>query len=169
MKARALTDSEELPIELALRIRHPVMDPADLSRELGLEPTHTFRAGDPREPRSNIAPASAHAESYWLGSLNPAVWLSDIWPYAYARVDAAVRKPVKATAWTNLGSALAITARVLVRSHASLFERIRTEGGQASLLVTLSPIAVDSFSVTPEVSQMLADLGITVEFEMTSE
>lgn len=62
-----------------------------------------------------------------------------------------------------------MTTRVLVRSHTALFERIRTEGGQASLLVTLSPIAVDSFSVTPEVSQMLSDLGITVEFEMTSE
>jgi hypothetical protein len=168
MKATALTDPQEMPFELAFRIRHPSMDPADLSRELGLEPTHTFRAGELRETRSNISPASVHTESYWLGTLDPTAWLTDIWPAGYESVNASVGKPIKAAAWQDLGSALAMTARVLVRSHAALFERIRTEGGQVSLLVSLSAIAVDSFSVTPEVSQMLGELGITVEFEMTS-
>jgi hypothetical protein len=167
MTARALTESEQTPFEFAFRIRHPSMDPDDLTRELGLEPTHTFRAGELREPRTSVSPVSVHAESYWLGTLDPTAWLSDFWPPGYGSLDASVRKPIKAAAWKNLGSALAMTARVLVRSHAALFERIRNEGGQVSLLVSLSTIAVDSFSVAPEVSQMFGDLGITVEFEMT--
>jgi hypothetical protein len=51
----------------------------------------------------------------------------------------------------------------------ALFERIRLEGGQVCLLVSLSPVAVDSFSVAPEVSQIFGELGITIEFEMTSD
>jgi hypothetical protein len=43
------------------------------------------------------------------------------------------------------------------------------EGGQASLLVSLSPVAVDSFSVSAEVSQIFGELGITIEFEMASD
>jgi hypothetical protein len=169
MKARALADSEELAFELALRIRHPSMDPEDLSRELDLEPTHTFRAGQLREPRSSASPASVHAESYWLGTLDPTAWLADIWPTGFATIDTGARKPVKAAPWQNLGSALDMTARVLVRSHVALFERIRSDGGQVCLLVTLSPIAVDSFSVAPEVCQIFGELGITIEFEMMSD
>jgi len=168
MKARAIADSEQLAFELALRIRHPSLDPDALSKELGLEPTHTFRAGQLREPRSSASPASVHAESYWLGTLDPTAWLADIWP-GIASSDSAPRKPAKTIAWQSLGSALDMTARVLVRSHAALFERIRAEGGQVCLLVTLSPIAVDSFSVAPEVSQIFGQLGITIEFEMMTE
>jgi hypothetical protein len=168
MKARALEDSDELAFELALRIRHPSIDPDALSRELGLEPSHTFRAGQLREPRSSASPASVHAESYWLGSVDPTAWLTDIWP-GFASSDSAVRKPKAAAGWQNLGAALDMSARVLVRSHVSLFKRIRAEGGQACLLVSLSPVAVDSFSIAPEVSQILGELGITIEFEMMSD
>jgi hypothetical protein len=118
--------------------------------------------------RSSASPASVHAESYWLGTLDPTAWLADIWP-GIASSDSAPRKPAKTIAWQSLGSALDMTARVLVRSHAALFERIRAEGGQVCLLVTLSPIAVDSFSVAPEVSQIFGQLGITIEFEMMTE
>jgi hypothetical protein len=168
MKARALADSEQLAFELALRVRHPSLDPDALSKELGLEPTHTFRAGQLREPRSSASPASVHAESYWLGTLDPTAWLADIWP-GFASNDSPPKKPAKAIAWQSLGSALDMTARVLVRSHVPLFERIRAEGGQVCLLVTLSPIAVDSFSVAPEASQIFGELGITIEFEMMTE
>jgi hypothetical protein len=167
MKARAVTESEPIPFELALRIRHPSMDPAELSRELGLEPTHTFRAGQMREPRSSASPASVHAESYWLGALDPAGWLADIWPGLSTELPE--KRAIKTAAMKNLGMGLALCARALARSHAPLFERIRDEGGQASLLVSLSPVVVDNFSVAPEISQMLGDLGITVEFELAGE
>ena len=40
------------PFQLSLRIRHPSIDPASISRELQIEPEHSFRAGDPRESRA---------------------------------------------------------------------------------------------------------------------
>ena len=131
MKAKALADSPDSPFELALRVRHPSMDPADLSRELGFEPTHSFRAGEPRHPRSDAVAASVHGESYWLGRLDRTSWLS-AWLSSFGNLEAPANKLGRAVAW-NLGLALTVTTRSLFRSHAPLFERIRREGGQVSL------------------------------------
>lgn len=155
MRARALSNAHPLPFELSLRIRHPSMDPAKLSRELGLEAKHSFRAGEPRPSRHDAASPAVHGESYWLGTLDPTSWPSDTWASGIAK-----------NTTRSLGWALSLTARRLVRSHAALFERIRVEGGQASLLVALSATAVVSFSLAPEVSRIFSALGTTVEFEM---
>src|SRR5262245_27919444 len=72
MEARDLAEDRIPPFELAMRIRHPSLDPAEISRELQLEPEHSFKAGDPRTSSSGIAAASVHAESYWLSHLDPA-------------------------------------------------------------------------------------------------
>ena len=47
--------------------------------------------------------------------------------------------------------------------------RIGSEGGQVSLLVNVSSDEVSSFQVTPEVSRVLSELGIAVEFEFARE
>ncbi len=68
MEVRKVRETEPEPFQLSLRIRHPSLDPEELSRELNIEAAHCFRAGDPRASRSGIA--SVHPESYWLGALN---------------------------------------------------------------------------------------------------
>jgi hypothetical protein len=50
-----------------------------------------------------------------------------------------------------------------------LLNTICSEGGEISLLVTLSPTAVDTFSLPPQISRTFGELGITLEFEITSE
>ena len=165
MEARKLSRPQPLPFELSLRIRHPSMDPAELSRELALEADHSFRAGEPRRSRSDAT--SVHGESYWLGTLDPGSWPADAWFSGFSKLDLAVKGLRKAVT-RNLGLALSLTARRFLRAK-ELFERIRLEGGQVCLLVALSPTAVESFSVTPEVSRIFSDLGITLEFDLTSE
>lgn len=166
MEARELSKSQPLPFELSLRIRHPSMDPADLSRALGLESTHSFRAGEPRRSRSNVVPASVHGESYWLGTLDPASWPAPTWFSGFTGLELA-QKELGKTVSRSLGWALSLSATRLRRANAALFERIRMEGGQVSLLVALSAVAVDSFSLTPEVSRIFSELGITIEFELS--
>jgi len=168
MQPKALTNSPDAAFALALRIRHPSLDPAALSQELGMEPTHSFRAGQPRASRSDPVAASVHAESYWLGAMDRSAWLSDTWLSGSGPLESAVKRRGR-SAWKSLGSALVMATRSLVLRHAPLFKRIRDEGGQVSLLVSLSPLAVGSFSVPPEVSRILGDLGITVEFELTGD
>jgi hypothetical protein len=170
MEARKLSEPQSPPFELSLRIRHPSMDPADLSRQLGIDATHSFRAGEPRPSRSHITSASVHGESYWLGTLDPswpaATWLSGFSGFASLEL---AQKELGNSITQSLGWALSLSARRLLRSNAALLERIRIEGGQVSLLVALSPATVDGFSLTPEVSRIFSDLGITIEFELTTD
>jgi hypothetical protein len=53
------------------------------------------------------------------------------------------------------------------KTHAELLRRIRHDGGDVALLVTV--YSADSFSLAPAVTQILGDLGITIEFELASE
>jgi hypothetical protein len=167
MEAKKRSISPPLPFELLLRIRHPSVDPAELSRELGLAPRHFFRAGDPREKRTNFAPVSTHPESYWLGSLDATSWPADSWLSGFANLEFAQKEFAKA-ATRNLGSALSFGAIRYLRANAALFKRIRDEGGRVSLLVSLSSGAVDTFSLTPEVTRVFSELSITIEFEITN-
>jgi hypothetical protein len=56
---------------VALRIRHPSIDPEELSRRLGIEPQHAWRAGDPRREENGELGAGMYRETYWVGLLPP--------------------------------------------------------------------------------------------------
>ena len=56
---------------VALRIRHPSIDPAELSRRLGIEPQHAWRAGDPRHLAEGEVGSRTYRETYWVGFLAP--------------------------------------------------------------------------------------------------
>jgi hypothetical protein len=168
MPATKLAPSQPLPFQLSLRIRHPSMDPAVISKELGIKPEHSFSAGQPRQSRSGMAPAAVHTESYWLAPLNPASWFGHP-SFAQPLGLAITQEHIDAALAQNLAGALGLCAVQFKSAHGPLLNTIRSEGGEASLLVTLSPNAVDTFSLPPQVSRIFGELGITLEFEMTND
>ena len=168
MPATKLAPRRPLPFQLSLRIRHPSMDPAIISKELGIEAEHCFRAGQSRHSRSGVAPAAIHTESYWLAPLNVASWFGKASlpePFSLAisqtDIDAAIAR--------NLAGALGMCALRFKSAHAALLQAIRSEGGEASVLVTFSPADVDTFNLPPQVSRIFGELGITLEFELTND
>jgi hypothetical protein len=164
MEARRVLQPDACSFELSLRIRHPFMDPAVLSRALGLEPACSFRVGDPRPPQSGLASVTVHAESYWLAVLDPSSWLTDV-SFAARSTSALAHKNMGAAVARSLGLALSLSAMRLRSAHATLLNEIRSEGGQASLLIALFPSAMEGFSLTPDVSRIFSELGVTLEFE----
>jgi hypothetical protein len=166
MEARRLLQTQPLSFELSLRIRHPFLDPVVLSRELALEPEHSFRVGDPRQPQSDLAPVTVHAESYWLAVLDPSTWLIDV-SFAARSTSARAHRNMGAAVARNLGLALSLTAMRLRSAHAVLLNQIRSEGGQASLLIALFPDAMSGFTLAPDVSRIFSELGIALEFDFT--
>ena len=166
MEARKLHPPETSPFHLSLRIRHPSLDPEELSREFNIEAEHCFRAGDPRTSRSGIA--SVHPESYWLGALDTASWpSSEVSSPGTLRLLAG--QAAQGGAGTrSLGWLLALSTRFL-GAHANTLRRITAENGQVSLLVTASSNAVGGFSLAPAVSRVFSELGITLEFEFPSD
>lgn len=113
-------------------------------------------------------PTAVHSESYWLGPFNPASWLGNP-PFAEPLKFAITQEHVAAAIAANLTSALGLCALRFTKEHAELLRTIRSEGGEISLLVTLSPTAMSTFSLRPEVSRMFGEIGVTLEFEMADD
>ena len=54
---------------MSLRIRHPHVEPAEITRNLGIEPQHTWRAGEPRRDSAGGEIGGQYRETYWMGRL----------------------------------------------------------------------------------------------------
>ena len=54
---------------VALRIRHPSIDPAEISRQIGFDPQHSWKAGEPRRPVAGEITVGSYRETYWVGLL----------------------------------------------------------------------------------------------------
>ncbi|HTY50726.1 MAG TPA: hypothetical protein VMB48_13640 [Steroidobacteraceae bacterium] len=54
---------------ISLRIRHPTIDPCRITDAIGLEPQHTWKAGDPRRDPEGGQLDGVFRESYWTGRL----------------------------------------------------------------------------------------------------
>jgi hypothetical protein len=163
MEARRAASQPSYPFQLSLRIRHPSIDPEEISRRLGIDAEHSFRAGEPRDAgRSTVAPV--HAESYWLGTLEPAPLLLgtafDLSARPLPEISRAISLGVLDTTLTVL------TGTVLVR-HRDFFHQLQSEGGEVRLIVAVSGRKVRGFTLTPHLAKALSELRIPVDFELT--
>jgi hypothetical protein len=144
-----------------LRVRHPSIDPGEITRVLGLEPAHAWAAGSPRgEP---AAARGAHAESYWFAPLG-----ESIWPRPGADAD----RPGRAgQSWPFPPQTLPLEAFLLAQvrlltPHRGLFARISTEGGSCELVVTLSTRDRLSIELPPGLLRSLAALDIAITLDI---
>jgi hypothetical protein len=166
MEARKLK-ADAAAFQLSLRIRHPSMDPAEISRQLGIKAEHAFRAGDARPARSAVTPAALHTESYWLGVLPPQLLALALGFPEDERSRLALKglqASIKGLTW-----GLSLSAVRFLRAHAEFLRRIGSEGAEISLLVALPTAGEMSFSLPPETGRFFADLGVTLEFEISDE
>ena len=69
MQVSKRSSGHATPYQLSLHVRHPSVDPEEISRELGLEAAESFRAGAPRHSRSGVAATTVHPETYWVAVL----------------------------------------------------------------------------------------------------
>jgi hypothetical protein len=174
MEARDLLRDRKSPFELTLRIRHPSMDPEEISRELRITPEHSFKVGDPRESSSGNAVTAVHCESYWLATLNPADWpaeqLADFdFPGKGTAHGALVKERLRAVAITSIDMALNLSTSHFLRTHSDFLRRIQAEGGDVALIVEIPMTNAQGFTLTPQVTKVMADYGISLDFEFTHE
>jgi hypothetical protein len=148
------------PFQLSLRVRHPSIDPVEISRVLQLEPEHSFRAGDLRDSTRSAAVTPAHVESYWLATIDPSSLL------AGTALAPQISPEIHAIALAAVDSALTILITSVLRRHAEFFRRIESEGGEVRLIVALSARKTRGFTLTPHLSKALSELRIPVDFEL---
>ncbi|MGH8254691.1 MAG: hypothetical protein ACRET0_00560 [Steroidobacteraceae bacterium] len=161
------TQLPEPPFEISLSVRHPSIDPAEISRTLHLEPVEAFRAGDPRPCGLRELESRVHAETFWVGVFGP-----DSWPMRSAQHYLPDPATLALLAHPRLAGMLEMRlARVcehLRASHREFLKRLDAEGGRTVLRVTLSPREVASFTLPSAVGRALTELAIAIEFDFSA-
>lgn len=66
MKSANAPQQEPASLQLFLRIKHPRLDPDEITRTLQIQPEHVVRAG-PAESETGVQ--RLHSETYWLAQL----------------------------------------------------------------------------------------------------
>jgi hypothetical protein len=130
---------------ISLCIRHPTIDPASITESLGIEPQHTWRAGEVRRGPTGEELDGAYHQSYWTGRLMQAPQLS--------------------SEQTTVESVLLTTLTQLRRSH-DFLQQLSTDGGTAELTVSLFARGVFRLDLSPESSALLGSLRLTIAFDI---
>lgn len=135
----------EYEFTLSLRLRHPAIDPAAITQTLGIEPQHTWKAGDPRRDPAGGALEGAYRESYWMGRL--------------------VEEPQLSSGLLSVESVLLQNLAHLRRSQTFL-ERFKAEGGVAELYVSLYAREAFRLEFSDESLGLLGRLGLAVALDV---
>ena len=130
---------------MSLRIRHPRIDPAEITRALGIEAQHTWRAGDSRQGSAGNELGGTHRESYWIGRL--------------------MMKPELARDHVSVESEIMHTLGTLRRCF-DFLATLTAEGGSAELHVSLYAREEFRLEFLPESLALLGRLGLVVAIEV---
>lgn len=130
---------------MSLRIRHPRIDPAEITRVLGVEPQHIWCVGDLRRDSAGGEIGGVHRESYWMGRLMAEPALTQD------------RKGVESEIEHTLGA---------LRRCFSFLETMKAEGGSAELHISLYARGDFRLEFPPESLALLGRAGLTVVLEV---
>ena len=144
------------PARIHLRVKHPKLDPKEITRVLSMTPEHTLDAG-----RSSV---SMTAESYWIAPLN-LTGFEESW-LKFGEQDEeggeSTMPPFSALQMMSDESIVGFALRRL-QSHQRFFHSIADEGGTATLLINVNKAG--SIAIPPSLARKLADLGLTLELD----
>lgn len=178
MKPQRLSEEAVRPFQVSLRVRHPSLDPAEISKALELEPEHCFKAGEPRHEGGR---RGTHPQTYWLAPVDmeqllqgdpsflkyfedQALEHSGAAAEKAAAVELSFRQAAARQGSSQLeGLIFSLLARLNLRQE--FLARVQREGGDISVLVLADPGAVRNFNLSLPMARFLAKLNIEVEFE----
>jgi hypothetical protein len=165
--------SEPARMQLFLRISHPHIDPAEISRALLLEPEYSNKAG------SSVSAGGVkkiHSESYWLAVL-PVPSLKELFAWtAPARFfdagETAARESVAPgklparylSQVAGFYDMQVILSLKKLDGHKSFIKRIINEGGTITIVLQRADRAAP-LTIGPDLAKRLADLEIRLEID----
>jgi hypothetical protein len=152
---------------VALRLRHPHIDPAELTRHLGIEPQHAWRAGEQRRLESGEPGQGVYRETYWVGLL-PSV------PLAVGDMIAMRRGPLPARVADRV-SALAATPQsdlfftlLKMKRAATFWKTFGDEGGSVECLLQIHRPERFNFEMSQALLTLLVAMRVTLSIEVES-
>ncbi len=133
---------------VSLSIRHPSIDPREITRALGFEPQHSWKAGDARRTAQGRLLDGTYHESYWTSE--------------FRELDASLRGVVET-------EAVLLQAVVQLRRSQPFFSRLQSEGATVELLVEVVGGSELAFTLSPQLISMLARSGFSVVLKVHGE
>jgi hypothetical protein len=151
--------------QLFLRIRHPALDPQEITRALAIEPIQTVACGSSVEG----VVRRVHSESYWIAQLPTASMRELVEKYHGGAQDLSIVQMSREDALA-LGGGTEWDVRILLQlreitadERRGFLQRLIREGGSVTLLIERgeqrSPFAIKR-AITK-----LAELGIELEVD----
>jgi hypothetical protein len=150
------------PYTAFLRIRHPSIDPAELTAALGLEPAHAWAAGSAREATGGGPARGAHPDTYWLAPLGDPGWERStlatgprthfFWPPRQA---------------LPLETFLLAQLRLLLPKR-ELLLRLAAEGGSVEVALTLAAGSGLGLELAAPLLRSFAELGVGLSIEISA-
>ena len=135
----------EYEFTVSLGIRHPSIAPSKITETLGIEPQHTWKAGDPRRDPAGGDRAGVYRESYWMGRL--------------------MDQPQLSSGQVSVESVLLQTLTQLRRSQ-SFLEQLGTDGGIAELSISLFARENFRLELSADSLALLGRLRLSVAVEV---
>lgn len=126
--------------EVRLRIRHPNLDPDEITKELGLVPDHCWKGGDIRPAIGEEISSKHRAETYWIA---PVQFQS---PFEHL---------------PSLEEKLVMAALALKNSK-TIWKKLSTGGGRVDLLVTIRGEVSASLDLESEAMSLLRGIGLSI-------
>ncbi len=146
-----------------LRIRHPSIDPAEISEALGLEAEHAWAAGSARTAAGGGRARSAHPDTFWIAELTRPGW-------ERATFLAGLRAPGRAGEGARLPLELFLFAQLRqLQGKGEFLRRLAAEGGELVLQVALPAMPEFCLELGPGLLRSAGDLGLGLSLESGAE
>jgi hypothetical protein len=165
MKARPQPQHDAPSLQLFLRIKHPSMDPREMTRILAIEPEQTITAGTVVSGGVH----RLHSESYWIAEL-PGTSAGELIENPRAGVQDLSMLGPKRDEVLALRDATVDDIRILLRlktcgvdTHHAFLQQVNREGGSVALLVNREGERAP-FTIKRALAK-LAQLGIELEID----
>jgi len=147
---------------IALRVRHPSMDPDEITRRLGVAPQHAWRAGERRAIEDGEVGSAFHRETYWVGLLPARPWnpMRSIVPSGMSRIVEAAKN-----AATHPQVVLYFTLLKMKRA-AGFWREFADQGGTVECLLQVHKAERFQLDLSQALLLALVELKITLSIEV---
>jgi hypothetical protein len=147
---------------IALRIRHPSIAPAEVTRQLGIEPHCAWRAGEPRHVDAGEVGSAVHRETYWVGLLPTGMPGARLAP-PLGRPGSLIAEALKrVTAYPQL--ALYVTL-LRMKAAADFWRGFAEQGGTVVCLLQVHNAERFQLDLSPALLLALVELKITLSID----
>ena len=133
---------------VSVRIRHPSIDPDEITSALGLEPQHSWQAGEARRTAQGLPLEGSYRETYWTAE--------------FRELDAGLRGVVAT-------ETVLLQAVVQLRRSQPFLARLQSDGGNVELVVQVLSSSEFRFALSPELLSMISRIGVSLVLDVRAD